>query len=114
MSAKNINNKKQQQVHSNRCEPNVFGMDMDIKDEFVDPFNNFEQRMYKTKTSRKTQPILDYFPKKNKTQEMNQKNNQKENRKKTKKMVLLFQEYIAVPTIIQMDNHIKNVINLNQ
>ena len=47
MSAKNINTKKQQQVHSNSCEPNVFGMDMDIKDEFVDPFNNFEQRMYK-------------------------------------------------------------------
>ena len=42
---KNNNNKKE--VHSNRCEPSIFGMDMDIKDEFIDPFTNIEQRMFK-------------------------------------------------------------------
>ena len=48
MSAKNINNNnKQQQVHSNSCEPNNFGIDMDIKDEFLDPFDKIEQRMFK-------------------------------------------------------------------
>ena len=46
MSAKNINNnnKQQEQVHSESCEP-VFGMD--IRDEFYDPFNNMEQKMFK-------------------------------------------------------------------
>lgn len=47
MSAKINNNNNKQQVHSNSCEPNVFGMDMDIKDDFIDPFNNFEQKMFK-------------------------------------------------------------------
>ena len=48
MSAKiNNNNNNKQQVHSNSCEPNIFGMDMDIKDDFIDPFNNFEQKMFK-------------------------------------------------------------------
>ena len=42
---KNNNNKKE--VHSNRCEPSIFGMDMDIKDDFIDPFTNIEQRMNK-------------------------------------------------------------------
>ena len=45
MSSKNINNNKQQeQVHSESCEP-VFGMD--IKDDFYDPFTNMEQKMFK-------------------------------------------------------------------
>ena len=44
MSSKNINNNKQQeQVHSESCEP-VFGMD--IKDDFYDPFTNMEQKMF--------------------------------------------------------------------
>ena len=47
MSAKINNNNNKQQVHSNSCEPNIFGMDMDIKDDFIDPFNNFEQKMFK-------------------------------------------------------------------
>ena len=42
---KNNNNKKE--VHSNRCEPSIFGMDMDIKDDFIDPFTNIEQKMNK-------------------------------------------------------------------
>ena len=42
---KNNNNKKE--VHSNSCEPSIFGMDMDIKDDFIDPFTNIEQRMFK-------------------------------------------------------------------
>ena len=46
MSAKNINNNNKQQVHSNSCEPNIFGMDMDIKDDFIDPFDNLEQKMF--------------------------------------------------------------------
>lgn len=45
MSSKNINNNKQQeQVHSESCEP-LFGMD--IKDDFYDPFTNMEQKMFK-------------------------------------------------------------------
>ena len=48
MSSKMINNNnKKEQVHSNSCEPNIFGMDMDIKDDFIDPFENFEQKMFK-------------------------------------------------------------------
>ena len=46
MSAKNINNNNKQQVHSNSCEPNIFGMDMDIKDDFIDPFDNLEKKMF--------------------------------------------------------------------
>ena len=46
MSAKNINNNNKQQVHSNSCEPNIFGMDMDIRDDFIDPFDNLEQKMF--------------------------------------------------------------------
>ena len=42
---KNNNNKKE--VHSNSCEPSIFGMDMDIKDDFIDPFTNIEQKMNK-------------------------------------------------------------------
>ena len=42
---KNNNDKKE--VHSNSCEPSIFGMDMDIKDDFIDPFTNIEQRMFK-------------------------------------------------------------------
>jgi hypothetical protein len=48
MSAKNNNNnKQQQQVHSKRCEPSIFGMDLDIKDDFIDPFTDVEQKMCK-------------------------------------------------------------------
>ena len=46
MSAKNINNNNKQQVHSNSCEPNIFGMDMDIKDDFIDPCDNLEKKMF--------------------------------------------------------------------
>jgi len=47
MSAINNNNKQQQQqVHSKRCEP-IFGMDLDIKDDFIDPFTDVEQKMCK-------------------------------------------------------------------
>ena len=42
---KNNNDKKE--VHSNSCEPSIFGMDMDIKDDFIDPFTNIEQKMNK-------------------------------------------------------------------
>jgi hypothetical protein len=42
---KNNNDKKE--VHSNGCEPSIFGMDMDIKDDFIDPFTNIEQKMNK-------------------------------------------------------------------
>ena len=44
-SMKNNNDKKE--VHSNSCEPSIFGMDMDIKDDFIDPFTNIEQKMNK-------------------------------------------------------------------
>ena len=48
MSAINNNNKQQQQqVHSKRCEPSIFGMDLDIKDDFIDPFTDVEQKMCK-------------------------------------------------------------------
>ena len=48
MSAINNNNKQQQQqVHSKRCEPSIFGMDLDIKDDFIDPFTDIEQKMCK-------------------------------------------------------------------
>jgi hypothetical protein len=47
MSAKNNNNNKKEQVHSNSCEPSTFGMEMDIKDDFLDPFTNIEQKMFK-------------------------------------------------------------------
>ncbi len=49
MSAINNNNNKQQQqqVHSKRCEPSIFGMDLDIKDDFIDPFTDIEQKMCK-------------------------------------------------------------------
>ena len=47
MSAKNSNDNKKEEVHSKRCEPSIFGMDMDIKDDFIDPFTNIEQKMYK-------------------------------------------------------------------
>ena len=49
MSAINNNNNKQQQqqVHSKRCEPSIFGMDLDIKDDFIDPFTDVEQKMCK-------------------------------------------------------------------
>lgn len=47
MSAKNNNNNKKEQVHSNSCEPSIFGMEMDIKDDFLDPFTNIEQKMFK-------------------------------------------------------------------
>ena len=102
---KNNNNKKE--VHSNRCEPSIFGMDMDIKDDFIDPFTNIEQRMYKDFKN----PLSDIaiLPKKTNTQELNQKNNPKD---KPKKTVHIFPKYIAVLIIIQMDNHIKNVIKL--
>ena len=43
----NNNNKQQEQVHSNSCEPNNFGIDMDIKDDFIDPFDKIEQKMFK-------------------------------------------------------------------
>ena len=42
---KNNNDKKE--VHSNSCEPSIFGMDMDIKDDFIDPFTDVEQKMCK-------------------------------------------------------------------
>ena len=47
MSAKINNNNNKQQVHSNSCEPNIFGIDMDIKDEFIDPFDKIEQKMFR-------------------------------------------------------------------
>ena len=48
MSAINNNNKQQQQqVHSKRCEPSIFGMDLDTKDDFIDPFTDVEQKMCK-------------------------------------------------------------------
>ena len=53
MSSKINNNKvaKNQQVHSNVCEPDLFKMDLDIKDDFLDfdknlfkdPFKEFEE-----------------------------------------------------------------------
>ena len=46
MSAKN-NNNNNKKVHSNSCEPSTFGMEMDIKDDFLDPFTNIEQKMVK-------------------------------------------------------------------
>ena len=46
MRANNNNNKKEQ-VHSNSCEPNIFGIDMDIKDDFIDPCDKIEQKMFK-------------------------------------------------------------------
>ena len=46
MSAKN-NNNNNKKVHSNSCEPSTFGMEMDIKDDFIDPFTNIEQKMFK-------------------------------------------------------------------
>jgi len=45
MSAKN-NNNNNKKVHSNSCEPSTFGI-MDIKDDFIDPFTNIEQKMFK-------------------------------------------------------------------
>lgn len=47
MRANNNNNNKKEQVHSNSCEPNIFGIDMDIKDDFIDPFDKIEQKMFK-------------------------------------------------------------------
>ena len=45
MSSINNKNAKKEQVHSNSCEPQFFGMDMDIKDDFIDPFDKIEQKM---------------------------------------------------------------------
>ena len=47
MRAINNNNNKKAQVHSNSCEPNIFGIDMDIKDDFIDPFDKIEQKIFK-------------------------------------------------------------------
>ena len=47
MRANNNNNNKKEQVHSNSCEPNIFGIDMDIKDDFIEPFDKMEQRIFK-------------------------------------------------------------------
>ena len=48
MSSINNNNNKveKQQIHSESCERN-FGIQMDIQDEFIDPFTNLEQKMFK-------------------------------------------------------------------
>ena len=42
----NNNNANKQQNNSESCEPK-FGIQMDIKDDFIDPFTNIEQKMLK-------------------------------------------------------------------
>ena len=47
MSSINNNNKvEKQENHSNSCEPNL-GFQMDIQDDFIEHFTNFEQKMFK-------------------------------------------------------------------